>query len=76
MTVGVSQYLSRSRFVFRYSTIVQEDELEPIVRQLQETLSELQETKNREIRLTLLRHMRLLLLEGDRVLDETQTKSS
>lgn len=47
-----------------------EDQVAEIVRQLQETLSELQETKNREVRLTLLRHMRLLLQEADHVLDE------
>lgn len=61
--------------MFPYSTIVPEDEMDPILRQLQETLSELQETKNREARLTLLQHMRLLLLEADHVLDETQTES-
>jgi hypothetical protein len=33
-------------------------------RQLQETLFELQETKDGEVRLTLLRHMRLLVLEA------------
>jgi hypothetical protein len=53
-----------------------EDQLAEIVRQLQETLSELQETKNRELQLTLVRHMRLLLLEADRVLDEARAESA
>ena len=53
-----------------------EDQLAEIVRQLQETLFELQETKNREVRLTLLRHMRLLLLEADRVVDEVRVESA
>jgi hypothetical protein len=44
-----------------------------IARQLQGTLSELKETKNRDRRLALLRHMRLLLLEADRVVDEARS---
>jgi hypothetical protein len=47
-----------------------------IVRELQETLSELQQTTNREVRLTLVRHMRLWLLEADRVLDEARAESA
>jgi hypothetical protein len=52
-----------------------EDQVAEIVRQLQEPLPELQETKHRENRLTLLRHMRLLLLEADLVLDEARAES-
>ena len=50
--------------------------LNRLLRQLQETLSELRETKNREVRLTLLQHMWLLLLEANHVLAETQTEAS
>ena len=53
-----------------------DDQVAEIIQQLQETLSELQETKNREVRLSLLRHMRLLLLEADRVLDEAPAESA
>lgn len=49
-----------------------EHETAAIARQLQGTLSELKETKNRDRRLALLRHMRLLLLEADRVVDEAR----
>jgi hypothetical protein len=42
-----------------------EHQFAEILRELQETPSELQEPKNREVRLTLVRHMRLLLkLDG------------
>jgi hypothetical protein len=50
------------------------DEFAEIARHLQEAVSELQETLNHEKRLTLLGHMRLLLLEADRVLDEGPLK--
>jgi hypothetical protein len=53
-----------------------EDEIAPIVRQLQETLSELKETKNRDMRLTLLRHMRLLLSEADNAVDQARAESA
>jgi hypothetical protein len=53
-----------------------EDPIAEIVRQLQDTLSELRETKNREVRLTLLRHMRLLLHEADRVVDDARAESA
>jgi hypothetical protein len=52
-----------------------EDEIAAIVRQLQETLSELKETKNRDMGLTMLRHMRLLL-EADRAVDEARAESA
>src|SRR5215469_12343529 len=51
------------------------DEFAEIARQLQEAVSELQETLNHEKRLTLLGHMRLLLLEADRVLDDLKPPS-
>jgi hypothetical protein len=53
-----------------------EDKIAAIVRQLQEPLSELKETKNRDMRLTLLRHMRLLLFEADRAVDEARAESA
>ena len=46
-----------------------ENQIAQIIQQLRETLSELQETKNREARLNLLQHMRRFLLEAERVLD-------
>ena len=51
-----------------------DDQIAEICRQLQETLSELQETRNRDLRLTLLRHMRLLLLEAERALDDARAE--
>ena len=60
--------LSTEWFTPRMST--PKEELAAIVRELQETLYRLQESKNREVRLTLLRRMGLLLREADRVVDE------
>jgi hypothetical protein len=62
--------------MFQSLVSMPEDEISAIVRQLQETLSELKETKNRDKRLTLLRHMRLLLSEADHAVDETQAESA
>jgi hypothetical protein len=53
-----------------------EDEIAAIVRELQETLSELRETKNCDMRLTLMRHMRLLLLEADNAVDQARAESA
>jgi len=53
-----------------------EDEIAAIIGQLQETLSELKETKNRDLRLRLLRHMRLLLSEADRAVDQARAESA
>ena len=60
--------------MFQSPPSMPEDEIAAIVRQLQETLSELKETKNRDMQLTLLRHMRLLLLEADRAVDEERAE--
>jgi hypothetical protein len=46
------------------------DDFAEIARQLQEAAVELQETLNHQLRPTLVRHIRLLLLEADRILDE------
>ena len=62
--------------MFQSLASMPEDEIAAIVRQLQETLSELKETKNRDMRLTLLRHMRLLLLEADTAVDEARAESA
>jgi hypothetical protein len=62
--------------MFQSLVSMPEDEIVAIVRQLQETLSELKETKNRDMRLTLMRHMRLLLLEADNAVDQARAESA
>jgi hypothetical protein len=62
--------------MFQLPFSMPEDEIAAMVRQLQETLSEVKETMNRDMRLTLLRHMRLLLLEADNAVDQARAESA
>jgi hypothetical protein len=50
------------------------DEFGEIARHLHETVSQLLVTKEHEVRLKLLRHMRMLLLESDGVLDQAASE--
>ena len=75
-SLRISPYFRHFRFMFQLLFSMPEDEIAAMVRQLQETLSEVKETRNLDMRLTLLRHMRLLLLEADNAVDQARAESA